>query len=170
MPRSLAIGAVKLTVITVKPAALPVLSLATDLTSANAKDVTDNILKSSYSLGSTGADKVNEPSLAAITNSSVPGMSNYAGDMEFFRYLDAMGKSVPAEDVPFTLFTGKGVRVWLAERKGPPSSSPLAVGDIVDVYEALTDDPKPPKDYSSYQKFGQMFHIQNAWTRIAITA
>ncbi len=170
MPRSLAIGAVKLTVLTVKPTVTGALSLATDLAAANAKDVSDNILKSSYTLGATGADKVNEPSLAAVTNSSVPGMSNYNGDMEFFRYLDPTGKSVPAEDVPFTLFTGKGIRVWLVERKGPQSTAALAIADVVDVYEVLTDDPRPPKDYASYLKFGQLFHIQNVWNRVAIAA
>ena len=168
MPRSLAIGAVKLTVLTVAPAAPGVLSLATDLTGG--KDLSDNILKSSYTLGATGADKVNEPSLAATTNSSVPGMSNYNADMEFFRYLDTMGKSAPLEDIPFTLFTGKGIRVWLVERKGPQSSTALAVADVVDIYEVLTDDPRPPKDYASYLKFGQMFHVQKVWNRVAITA
>lgn len=168
MPRSLAIGAVKLTVLTVAPAASGVLSLATDLTGA--KDLSDSILKSTYTLGATGADKVNEPSLAATTNSSVPGMSNYNADMEFFRYLDAMGKSAPLEDIPFTIFTGKGIRVWLVERKGPQSSTALAVADVVDVYEVLTDDPRPPKDYASYLKFGQMFHVQKVWNRVAITA
>lgn len=170
MPRSLAIGAVKVTVLTTAPATPGVLSLATDLASPNAKDVSDNILKSSYNLGATGADKVNEPSLASTTNSSVPGMSNYNGDIEFFRYLDPDGKSVPTEDVPFTLFTGKGIRVWIVERKGPPASTALAVGDEVDIYEVLTDDPRPPKDYASYLKFGQMFHVQKVWNRVAITA
>jgi len=170
MPRSLAIGAVKLTVVTVAPANPGALKISTDLATANAKDLSDNILKSSYTLGSTGADKVNEPSLAATTNSSVPGMSNYNGDMEFFRYLDGTGKSAPAEDLPFTIFTGKGIRVWLVERKGPPSSTALAVGDICDVYEVLTDDPRPPKDYASYLKFGQLFHVQNVWNRVALAA
>lgn len=170
MPRSLAIGAVKVTVLTVAPATPGVLSLATDLAAPSAKDVSDNILKSSYNLGATGADKVNEPSLASTTNSSVPGMSNYSGDVEFFRYLDPDGKSVPAEDVPFTIFTEKGIRVWIVERKGPQASEPLAVGDVVDVYEVLTDDPRPPKDYASYLKFGQMFHVQKVWNRVAIAA
>lgn len=168
MPRSLAIGAVKLEVLTVAPAVLGALSIATDLTSA--KDLSDNILKSTYTLGSTGADKVNEPSLAAVTNSSVPGMSNYTADMEFFRYLDATGKSAPLEDVPFTLFTGKGIRVWLVERKGPPSTNALAAADVVDIYEVLTDDPRPPKDYASYLKFGQMFHVQKVWNRVVVSA
>jgi hypothetical protein len=168
MPRSLAIGAVKLTVLTTAPTVPGALSLATDLTGA--KDVSDNILKSSYTLGATGADKVNEPSLAATTNSSVPGMSNYNADIEFFRYLDEEGKSVPTEDVPFTLFTGKGIRVWLVERKGPPSKTDLAAADVVDVYEVLTDDPRPPKDYASYLKFGQLFHVQNVWNRVVIAA
>lgn len=168
MPRSLAIGAVKVGVLTTKPAALPALSLATDL--GTAKDVSDNILKSAYTLGATGADKVNEPSLASTVNASVPGMSNYGADITFFRYLDTSGKSVTAEDIPFTIFTGKGIRVWIVERKGPVSTVPWTVGDIVDVFELLTDDPMPPKDYASYLKFQQMFHVQNAWQRVAITA
>ena len=168
MPRSLAIGAVKLQVLTVQPAVNGALSLATDLTSA--KDLSDNILKSTYALGSTGADKVTEPSLAAVTNNSVPGMSNYTADMEFFRYLDTTGQSAPLEDIPFTIFTGKGIRVWLVERKGPPSTTALAVADVVDIYEVLTDDPRPPKDYASYLKFGQMFHVQKVWNRVAVAA
>lgn len=168
MPRSLAIGAVKLSVLTVKPAALPTLSLATDL-SGN-QDLSDNVLKSAYTLGSTGSDKVSEPSLASTVNSSVPGMSNFTADITFFRYLDTDGKSVPAEDVPFTIFTGKGVRVWLVERVGPLSTAAFTVGDVVNVFEVLTDDPMPPKDYASYVKFQQMFHVQNAWLRVSITA
>lgn len=170
MPRSLAIGAVKCAFLTTKPAALPALSLATDLTGANCKDLSDNILKSAYQLGATGADKVNEPTLASTLNASVPGASNYAADMTFFRYLDSTGKSLTAEDIPWTLFTGKGIRLWAVERIGPPSGQAFAVADIVDIFEVLTDDPQPPKDYASYQKFGQPFHVQNVWRRVSITA
>lgn len=170
MPRSLAIGAVKCAVLTTAPAALPTLSLATDLSSANCKDVSDNILKSAYQLGASGADKVNEASLAQTLNASVPGASNYTADMTFFRYLDSSGKSATTEDIPWTIFTGKGIRVWLVERVGPPSTDPFAVGDVVDIYEVITDDPQPPKDYASYVKFGQPFHVQSAYHRISVTA
>jgi len=161
---------VKLAVLTTAPAVKGALSLAGDLTTANAKDLSDNILKSSYTLGATGADKVSEPSLAATTNSSVPGMSNYNADMEFFRYLDGSGKSVTLEDVPFTTFTGKGLRFWLVERKGPQSTVAFTAADVCDVYEVLTDDPRPPKDYASYLKFGQLFHVQTVWNRVVVAA
>jgi hypothetical protein len=170
MPRSLAIGAVKCAVLTTAPAALPALSLATDLTTTNCKDLSDSILKSAYQLGASGADKVNEASLASTLNTSVPGASNYSADMTFFRYLDSSGKSVTTEDVAWSIFTGKGIRVWLVERVGPPSTQPFAVGDVVDIYEVVTDDPQPPKDYASYVKFGQPFHVQAAYHRVDVTA
>ena len=167
MPRSLAIGAVKVGFLATDPVD-PKAVKVTELTTG--KDLTDNILKSAFNLGATGADKVSEPSLKSTTNSSVPGASNYAADITFFRYLDTAGKSVPAEDVPFTTFTGKGVRGWLVERVGPPAGTDWTVGDIVDVYEVIADDPQPPKDYTGYVKFQQMFHVQNAYLRVALTA
>jgi hypothetical protein len=170
MPKSLAIGAVKCAVLTTKPATAGALSLATDLTGANCTDLSDAIMKSDYKLGATGADKVNEPSLADKLNASVPGASNYEANMTFFRYLDSTGKSETAADKAWSTFTGKGIRVWLVERVGPPSDQPFAVGDVVDVYEVLTDDNQPPKDYASYLKFGQPFHVQEVWPRVSIAA
>jgi hypothetical protein len=170
MPKSLAIGAVKCAVLTVAPATPGALSLATDLTSTNCTDLSEAIMKSDYKLGATGADKVNEPSLADKLNASVPGASNYDATMSFFRYLDTDGKSDTAADKAWTTFTGKGVRVWLVERVGPPSGQPFAAGDVVDVYEVITDDNQPPKDYASYLKFGQPFHVQEVWNRVSVTA
>ena len=167
MPRSLAIGAVKVGFLATDPADPSAIKL-TELSAG--KDLSDNILKSGYNLGATGADKVSEPSLKSKSNATVPGASNYAGDITFFRYLDADGKSVPAEDIPYVTFTGKGVHGWFVERVGPDSSAAWAVGDIVNVYEVIADDPQPPKDYTGYQKFVQPFHVQNAYPRVAVTA
>lgn len=167
MPRSLAIGAVKVGFLAVAPTDPTAIKL-TELTAG--KDFSDNILKSGYNLGATGADKVSEPSLKSKSNATVPGASNYAGDVTFFRYLDATGKSLPAEDLPYVTFTGKGVRGWFVERVGPDSGAAWAVGDIVNVYEVIADDPQPPKDYTGYVKFVQPFHVQNAYLRVALVA
>lgn len=167
MPRSLAIGAVKVGFLATNPADPKALKV-TELTAG--KDLTDNILKTGFTLGATGADKVSEPSLKSTSNSSVPGASNYTADITFFRYLDETGKSVPAEDIPFVTFTGKGVHGWLVERVGPPSGTDWTVGDVVDIYEVITDDPQPSKDFTGYVKFQQVFHVQNAYLRVTLAA
>jgi len=167
MPRSLAIGAVKVGFLATAPTD-PNAVKVTELVAG--KDFSDNIMKTGYNLGSTGADKVSEPSLKSKTNSSVPGASNYAGDITFFRYLDNTGKSVVGEDLPFLTFTGKGVRGWFVERVGPDSGVAWTVGDVVEVYEVVADDPQPPKDYTGYVKFVQPFHIQNVYHRVVLVA
>lgn len=167
MPRSLAIGAVKVGFLATDPAdpaALKVTELAAAL------DFSDSILKSGYALGATGADKVSEPSLKSKVNNSIPGASNYDANITFFRYLDEDGKSVPGEDLPFVTFTGKGVHGYFVERVGPKSETPWTVGDVVDVYEVISDDPQPAKDFTGYVKFVQPFHVQDAHQRVTLAA
>lgn len=166
MPKRLAAGNQKLGFVAIAPANPETLKLTEVMAGL---ELSEAVPKAGYSLGATASDKVNEPCLADDQNKSVPGNSNFAGAMDFLRYLDEDGKSVPAEDVPYNTFYAKGVHGWFVERVGPKAKRDWAVGDVVDVYEVISDEPMPPKDYNGFLKFGQTFHVQAAYRQVVLT-
>jgi len=147
--RSLFEGNILLTALAVAPADDEALTV-TELTAG--VRVSRAIMRNGYRLSPTGSDTLDEPGLEDTGNTGSYGPSNYEVSLPLFRYFDETGKSHAEQDVAYTLFTGKGVHLWLAERVGPPASQPWAAGDTYDLYPVVLDDPQRPTDLTGYQK------------------
>lgn len=134
--------------------------------------VSKAIMRNGYRLSPTGSDTIDEPGLEETGNTGSYGPSNYDVALPLFRYFDPeTGASDPEQDVAYTLFTGKGVQLWLAERIGPPAARDWAAGDVVDIYPIVLDDPQRPTDLTGYQKVIQPARVSGAvHLRVTVTA
>ena len=145
MPKSLADGRIKVVALSVKP----VNPYSPTLVELNAGvDLSCRILSSDYALGPTTSDRIAEKELCKEGNANAIGASNYAGSVTPFRYFDkTTNKTSLAEDVVYQLLKAKGTTVYLYERQtSKKSTDAWALGDEVDGYEALTDNPQKPSD------------------------
>jgi hypothetical protein len=170
MPKTLADARTRLVGLVAMPAGLlgdPPVVTAVEATAGVRLD--NHILKSDYRLSATGSDTVNEPELSAEGNAVVYGASNYEGNLTVFRYLDVDGQPDAATDVAYDLLREKGTTLWLIERVGPKASVAFTIGDIVDVYEVVTDNPQQPSDRTGFIKRVTPFGVQNAYLNIALT-
>lgn len=157
MPKSLFEGNIKLTALAIAPAdaaAIPLASLTAGV------DLSAVVLRAGYRLSATGSDSLSEPSLEDRGNSKTFGSSNYEATLTLFRYLTAAGKSDAVPDKGYTLFTAKGVTLYLVERIGPPSAQAWAATDEYRYFPVLTDDPQQPTDLAGYVKFVQPLGVQ----------
>lgn len=160
MPKTLADARTRLTILTTKPAN-PRSILLSELTAGI--NASCKILKSDYRLSPTASDTVADADLCAEGNAVTFGASNYEGSISPFIYLDDTGKSDIAEDVVYQALREKGTRVWLVEREGPRYDQAWAATDVVDVYEAITDNPQKPGDRAGYIKRIIPLGIQNVY-------
>ena len=165
MPKTLADARTRLTILTTKPAN-PRSILLTEL--AAGIEASCKILKSDYRLSPTASDTVADADLCAEGNAVTFGASNYEGSISPFIYLDDTGKSDIGEDVVYQALREKGTRVWLAEREGPRYDQAWAATDVVDVYEAITDNPQKPGDRGGYIKRVVPLGVQDAWLNLQI--
>lgn len=149
MPKTLADGRIKLTILTVQPANLSAIS-ATILNAGI--DASCKILKSDYRLSATASDTIDETELCNDSNAVNYGRSNYEGSVTPFWYLDEDGKPEALENVVYEALREKGSRVWLVEREGPEYDTPWATGDEYEVFEVVTDTPQKPSDRTGYSK------------------
>lgn len=111
----------------------------TELTAAGAKQISPFVVTTTQ-VGPTSSDTVSEKGITDTSNVSVPTIGNYEGNLVLFRDLDA---GVPSADDPWDIFTGAGVLGWLVRRIGLPASTAYAVGQKVEVYKFMTDNPQP---------------------------
>ena len=165
MPKTLADARTRLTILTTKPAnprSIPLSKLTAGI------DASCKILKSDYRLSPTASDTVTDTELCAEGNAVTYGASNYEGSISPFIYLDDTGKSDIDEDVVYQALREKGTRVWLVEREGPRYDKAWAATDVVDVYEAITDNPQKPGDRAGYIKRIIPLGIQNAYLGAAV--
>lgn len=170
MPRSLADGHTKFTILTVAPAD-PAAPTATELTAGI--DASDNILASDFTWGATDSDTVQEKALSTLNNATTPTASNYQGGLTAFRYFDDTGVSDPTEgDDVFQALKTKGVTLWgYARKTGKLSTEAWAASD--EVYlgaEFVTDEAQPPSDQGGFIKWRHPLYIQTAWPNIAVAA
>ena len=116
MPRSLADGKTKFTILTAKPAN-PQSPTAQELN--DGIDASCNVLSSDFNFGAAASDKVNEGALCEDTNAQVSGRSNFVCGFTAFRYLDeSTGASVTGEgDDVFQAVKAKGTTLYVYARK-----------------------------------------------------
>lgn len=163
MPRSLADGKTKFTVLTTKPAD-PENPTPTELNAGIQADA--NVLASDFLFGATDSDTVGEKSLRDKNNANALGASNYQAGATVFRYFDeTTGLPDATEDELFDAVKEKGTLLWAYARKtGQDADEDWAAGD--EFYlgaEIITDTPQPPSDLGGYVKFRVPMQVQKAW-------
>ena len=159
MPKTLADARTRLAILTTKPANL---SAPTTTELLAGIDASCKILKSDYRLSATASDTVADSELCSEGNAVTFGASNYEGSVTPFWYLDEDGQTVVLEDAVYQALKEKGTELWFVEREGPHYTEAWAVGDRVEVYEVVTDNPQKPSDRAGYIKRVVPLGVQNA--------
>lgn len=170
MPKSLADGRTKLTILVDEP----VNPEAPTITELNAGiDVSCDVLASDFTFGATDSDKVQEKALCEKNNANALGPSNYSMGLTFFRYFDATTKNAHAtEDAGFQAVKAKGSEVWAYARENARDSDAAwtTADEIYLGVHAISDVPQPPSDRGGYTKRRVPFEVQSAWDNITAVA
>lgn len=170
MPRSLADGKTKFSILVEKP----VNPAAPTVTELNAGiDASCNVLGSDFTFGAAASDKINEAALCTSDNANTPTRSNNQSAFTFFRYFDDTGASAPTEgDDAFQAMKLKGVTVWAYARRTTKASGEdwEAADEIFHGAELVTDSVMPPSDMGGWTKYRQEAETQQAWPFIAVAA
>jgi hypothetical protein len=141
MPRVLADGKTKFTILTTKPAD-PGAPTATELNAGI--DLSCNVLTSDFNWSATDSDKIAEKALCDVGNSNAIGASNYTTGFTLWRYFLTAGGPDTAADAGFTAVKEKGTTLWAYAREtDKDSTEDWAAGD--DIYlggEVINDTPQ----------------------------
>lgn len=170
MPRSLADGRTKLTILLTAPVD-PEAPTATELNAGI--DASCNIMASDFMFGATDSDKVAEKALCVENNANSLGASNYQFGATAFRYFSALGASAPLEgDDVFQALKAKGAEIHAYARRTSKKSTDVwvAADEIYLGARILLDEPQPPSDTSGYIKFRSPGEVQEAWPWITAAA
>lgn len=171
MPRSLADGKTKFTILTTKPAD-PAKPTSAELNAG--VDASCNLMASDFLWGATDSDKVAEKALCVENNANSLGASNYQVGLTPFRYFDATtGASATDEgDDVFQALKAKGTTLYgYARKTSKKSTEAWAASD--EIYlggEFLTDEPQPPSDLGGFVKWRVPGEMQAAWPFITVAA
>ncbi len=159
MPKSLADGKIKLTMLASAPDDINAIQIG-ELTAG--EDISCDILSSDYSLGPTDSEAVSEKPLCVEGNVNVPGAANFGtGRISPFRYYDATtGLVDETEDGVFQDTKEKGTTLYLVERESAKeSTADWTEDDEYNYYEVLTDSPQRI-DMTGYIKRAVPVHVQ----------
>lgn len=169
MPKTLADARTRLAILTTAPSDGTLKTIGLDeLTSA--LDASCKILKSDYRLSAAASDTVDDTELCSEGNAVTYGASNYEGTVTPFWYLDPDGKSATTEDVIYQALKEKGTELWFVEREGPRYDQAWAVGDAIEVYHVVTDNPQKPSERAGYIKRVVPLGVQRAEINAAVVA
>ena len=142
MPKSLADGHIKFTILTTKPAD-PASPTVTEL--AAGIDMECNILASDFTWSAADSDKIAEKALCDLSNKNALGSDNFTAGFTVFRKFDAATGAVDeAEDDAFQVAKVKGTTLWgYARQDGKVATDPWVAGDEIWLgQELLTDTPQ----------------------------
>lgn len=141
MPRVLADGKTKFTILTTKPAD-PGAPTAAELNAGI--DLSCNVLTSDFNWSATDSDKIAEKALCDVGNSNAIGASNYTTGFTLWRYFLTAGGVDTAADAGFTAVQEKGTTLWAYAREtDKDSTEDWAAND--DIYlggEVINDTPQ----------------------------
>jgi hypothetical protein len=90
-------------------------------------------------LNPTASDTVSEKSITDTSNAVVPIIGNFEGTLNLFRDFTA---GTPAATDLLATFPAAGTVGWIVRRLGLPASTAWAVGQKVDVFYVMTDNPQ----------------------------
>lgn len=169
MPKSLADGHIKWTVLTTKPAN-PAEPTVTELNAGI--DGSCNVLASDFTWTAADSDKISEKALCTKNNANAIGASNFSAGVTVFRYFDATTKNAHStEDALFAALDSKGTTVWAYARETAKDSTEAWAADD-EIYlglEVLTDEPQRT-DAGGYVKRRIPMEPQNGWPNIKAAA
>lgn len=168
MPRSLADGRTKFTILTTKPADP---KAPTDAELNGGIDASCAVLANDFSFGAAASDKVNEGALCEDTNAQVSGRSNFTATFTVFREFGPNGDAAnDGSDDTFAAVKNKGQTFWAyARRTSKKAGEPWADGDEIYLgVEAVTDNLTPPSDQGGWIKWTQAADVQAGWPFITV--
>lgn len=169
MPKSLADGNIKFTVLTTKPAgAVPT---AAELNAG--KDWSCNVLFSDFRWSATASDTIAERALCDKGNPNVPGADNFEAALTIFRYYDLSDKQFHAtEDLPFQTVKLKGTEFWGYTRTSPKEHSEVWAADdeIGTGLHVVTDNTQEPSDLGGWIKKVVPVLVQSGFVNAVIVA
>lgn len=169
MPKSLADGHVKFTLLTTKPAN-PAAPTAAELNAGI--DASCAVLASDFTWSAADSDKVNEKALCTESNANAIGASNFTAGATFFRMFDASTGAVDEdEDEVFQTVKVKGTTVWGYVREtGKLATATWATGDEIALgLEVVTDAPQR-QPAGGYIKRRVPMEPQTGWAEIEVAA
>ncbi|TSI12630.1 hypothetical protein [Brevibacterium aurantiacum] len=170
MPRSLADARKKVVILPTKPAdpeAPTIAELEAGL------DASCRIVASTYTVGPSASETVDEKALCEEGNVQALSTSNYSAEFDIFRYFDettglpeegTAGSDENIGDQLYQMLKAKGTIVWLYEREtGLKALEPFVAGEPVEGYELLVDNPQKPQDQGGFIKRHIVGLPQKAW-------
>lgn len=169
MPKSLADGHIKLSILTTKPLD-PSKPTVTELNAGI--DVSCDVLASDFTWSPTDSDKIAEKALCTTNNANAIGASNFSAGITLFRYFDATTKNASStEDEGYAALKVKGTTVWGYMRETAKlSTEAWAAADEISLgLEVLTDSPQRT-DAGGYIKRRIHMEPQNGWENVLVAA
>jgi hypothetical protein len=110
----------------------------TELSAGTVKALSPYVVTTT-SINPTDSDTVSEKGITDTTNAVVLTIGNFDGSLVLFRDYTS---GAPSANDPMTIFTSSGVVGWIVRRLGKPAATALAVGDKVDVFLVMSDNPQ----------------------------
>jgi hypothetical protein len=168
MPKSLADGHKKLTILTTEPAN-PAAPTATELNAGI--DVSCDVLASDFTWSAGDSDKFAEAALCETSNANSLGRDNFTAGITLFRAFDATtGAVATAEEVGYQALKVKGTTAWgYLRENGKDATDAWATGDEIDLgLRVLTDRPQMPGNGGGYIKRRIPLEPQAGWQGITV--
>lgn len=165
MPRVLADGKVKFTILTTAPAD-PAAPTAAELNGGI--DLSCKVLSSDFEFGPTDSETIDEAALCDEGAASAYGRSNYTAAFTLWRYYLEEGGIDPTEDTGFEAVKSKGATLWGYKRM----SDKAATEDWADADEIVfggefTND-NPQAQNGGWQKYRVPCAVQKGWPFITV--
>lgn len=163
MPKSLADGNRKFTILTVAPAN-PAQPTAAELNAG--LDISCDVLASDFTFTATDSDKIAEKALCSTSNANSLGADNFQVGFSLWRYFNgATGKADVVEGIAYEAVKTKGTSIhgYLRET-GQPQETAWADDDEITVgMEFVTDHPQAPSDQGGWIKRRIPCEAQRGW-------
>lgn len=166
MPRVLADGRTKLTILTSSPLD-PANPTASELNAGI--DMSAKVLTEGFSWTPADSDKVNEGALSDTTNSSALGRTNYNAAFTLWRYYLTGGGVDPTADAGFAAVKTRGTTLWgYVRRSDKLASAVWAAGDEIQLgAEFINDTPQDP-GAGGWLKYAIKCEVQNGYPFITV--
>jgi len=169
MPRVLADGKTKFTILTAAPVD-PEAPTAAELNAGI--DLSCKVLASDFNWTASDSDKISEPALCDDSNSNSLGKSNHSAGFTLWRYyLDAGGVD-PSADAGFAAVKEKGATLYgYARRTDKASTEAWAANDEIYLGAEFTvDTPQVPGDAGGWLKWRVPGEVQRGFDWIKVGA
>lgn len=154
MPRSIAEGRIKVTVLAADPELPSDGSGFIDAATLNGgQDAQCNLARNGTRMSAAASDTINDPRLCDEGNANVLGASNYEWSWVVFRYYDESGDVDDTDDWLFDAVAEKGATIVAARRQnGKPHDEAWTDGEVGYLWIGVNDNPQEPTDLGGYQK------------------